>query len=221
MCELERAIRRWWWQEMRRSSLSPRELDELEDHLRARVDLELELNARLTPARAFAIARDELGVGAALSREFAKAGKPRWRRLLVVGWALFAVSFILPTVSEPMSPFPDNMILSVTGWKAFRWALSGLAGPLGIVSACTNSLMLVTGLWVRRHRSRCPGWAVSAMAAVAAFNLLFWPVWVVAEGDLTLQAGYFAWASSFACTAAALWLRGREWASARLRRASI
>ena len=221
MSDLDREIRRWRELQERESSLSPRELDELEDHLRIRVDLELELNAGLTRARALSIARDELGGASILSREFAKAGKPRWRRLMMAGWALFAVSFLVPAVSETMQPFPDGMVLSLSGWEAFRWALSGLAGPLGIFSACTNALMLVTGLWVSRHRARCPGWAVTTMAAVAAFNLLFWPVWVLGEGDLTLQAGYFAWASSFACTATALWLRGREWASARLRRASI
>jgi len=221
MSDLNRRIRRWREQQECESSLSPRELDELEDHLRIRIDLELELNARLTPARAFAIARDELGVGAALSKEFAKAGTPRWRRLMMAGWALFAVSFILPTVSEPMPPFPDNLSLCLSGGEAFRSALSGLAGPLGVFSACTNALMLVTGLWAMRHRRRCPRWAVTTMIAVASFNLLFWPLWVVSEGGMTLLVGHFTWTSSFACTAAALWLRGREWASARLRRASI
>lgn len=221
MFDLDREVRRWRQREIRRSSLSPRELDELEDHLRARVDLELELNAGLTPARAFAVTRDELGAGSALSKEFAKVGTPRWRRLMMAGWALFAVSFILPAVSEPMPPFPDNLVLSLTGWKAVRWSLSGLAGPLGIFSACTNALMLATGIWMGRNRGRCPRWAVTTMAAVAAFNLLFWPLWVVGEGGMTLRVGYFAWTSSFACTATALWLRGREWASAELRRASI
>ena len=220
MSDLDRKVRRWRQREIRRSSLSPRELDELEDHLRIRVDRELELNAGLTPARAFAIARDELDVGPALSREFAKAGKPGWRRLMMAGWALFAVSFLLPAVSEPMAPFPNDLVLSLAGWKAFRWALSGLAGPLGIFSACTNALMLVTAIWMGRNRRRCPRWAVTTMAAIAAFNLLFWPAWVVSEGDMGLQVGYFSWAGAFACTATALWLRGREWASAELLRAS-
>ena len=45
------------------------ELDELEDHLRARVELELEMNAALAPTRAFAIARPGPGtVRAALPR---------------------------------------------------------------------------------------------------------------------------------------------------------
>ena len=67
--------RRWRKRQERQTSLSPRELDELEDHLRARVDLEMELNAVLAPERAFAIARRELGTPAALEKEFAKAGE--------------------------------------------------------------------------------------------------------------------------------------------------
>ena len=112
MFDLDRQVLRWREREERNSSLSPRELDELEDHLRARVDLELELNAVLAPADAFAIARRELGEAAALSKEFAKAGKPRWRRWLVAGWAMFAASFVLPVVEQ----FPwDRWAL---GWEA-------------------------------------------------------------------------------------------------------
>ena len=45
--DLDAQVAEWRrWQE-RTSSLSPRELDELEDHLRAHVDLEVELNPGL------------------------------------------------------------------------------------------------------------------------------------------------------------------------------
>ena len=61
MFDLDIEVRRWRERQESESSLSPRELDELEDHLRARVDLELELNAVLAPAQAFAITRRGLG----------------------------------------------------------------------------------------------------------------------------------------------------------------
>ena len=61
------------------------ELDELEDHLRARVNLEMELMVVPNRRRAFALARDGLGESTALSSEFAKAGTPRWRKLLIAG----------------------------------------------------------------------------------------------------------------------------------------
>ena len=47
MFALEKAVRRWRRGLEHRSSLSPRELDELEDHLRVRVDPELELDPGL------------------------------------------------------------------------------------------------------------------------------------------------------------------------------
>lgn len=94
MFDLDAEVRRWRKRQERRSSLSPRELDELEDHLRARVDLELEFNGTLAPRRAFALARRGLGEPIALSREFAKARAPRWRRWLFAGWAMFVASFV-------------------------------------------------------------------------------------------------------------------------------
>ena len=99
--DLDTRILGWREQQERETSLSRRELDELEDHLRARVDLERELNAVLTPERAFAIARRNLGEPVALSKEFAKAGRPRWRRWLLTGWAMYGASWFLPVVDAP------------------------------------------------------------------------------------------------------------------------
>ena len=120
----------------RRSSLSAREVDELEDHLRARIELELELDAGLVPARAFAVARDDIGEATTLSREFARAGTPRWRKLLVAGWAMFAVSWFLPTLveSRPVPVAPDLTFVPnvISGWEAFGWALDGWGGARGL-----------------------------------------------------------------------------------------
>ncbi|WP_423925939.1 hypothetical protein [Candidatus Palauibacter sp.] len=106
MFELETEVRNWRRSLERKASLSPRELDELEDHLRARVDLELELDAALAPPKAFAIARKELGEPMALSREFARAGRPRWRRLLLTGWTMYAASFLLPALAATQGSWP-------------------------------------------------------------------------------------------------------------------
>ena len=100
MFDLDAEVRRWWKHAEGKSSLSPCEVDELEDHLRARVDLELELDSAMTPAQAFALASEDVGGPAALSREFVRAGRPRWRRLLVAAWAMFAVSWFLPALVE-------------------------------------------------------------------------------------------------------------------------
>ena len=49
MFDLDAEVRRWRNHAEGKSSLSPREVDELEDHLRARFDLELEVERRSDP----------------------------------------------------------------------------------------------------------------------------------------------------------------------------
>ena len=207
----------------RRSSLSAREVDELEDHLRARIELELELDAGLVPARAFAVARDDIGEATTLSREFARAGTPRWRKLLVAGWAMFAVSWFLPTLveSRPVPVAPDLTFVPnvISGWEAFGWALDGWGGLVGSVSALTNVLMLVTGLWVYRKRASKARWVAPIMVVAAVVNALYWPFWVMSQGDMALRLGFVPWAGSFILAGTALWLRARDWASARPQRA--
>ena len=227
MFDLDTEVRRWRKHAERKSSLSPRKVDELQDHLRARIDLELELDSALTPAQAFGAAREDVGEPAALSREFVKAGRPRWRRLLVAAWAMFAVSWFLPTVVEyiPIPPAPDGTVLrqgarAIPGWDAFVYALFGWAGPVGSVSALTNVLMLVTGLWVYLKRASKARWAAPLMVVAAAVNALYWPFWVMSEGDMALRLGFVAWAGSFALGGTALWLRARGWMSAQPETAS-
>ena len=204
----------WRERQERTSSLSPRELDELEDHLRARVDLELELNTALAPAQAFAIARDELGEPTALSREFAKAGKPRWRRWLVAGWAMFAASFVLPVVDL----FPmDRWVL---GWEAAImpfaiWSGGGhpetLGDAVGILSSLTNLLMLVTLLRLRGARPPRTRWLTGLVTGAAVLNLSWLAGWAEPGAGplLDMGIGYWAWVASFFCVAAGLWICAR------------
>ncbi len=217
MFELDGDIRRWREGLMRRSSLSPRELDELEDHLRARVDLEMELNATLTLAQAFAIARNELGEGVALSREFAKAGKPRWRRWLSVGLAMFGVSFFLPVLEGfLLSPGPSGWI---PGWEALLDVLKGWENPFELMSALTNALPLVTLLTLGLSRAPRARWLTGLVAVAAALDT-YWVLLCVHDGInplVELGIGYWAWLGSFGCLAAALWLRDREGAPAKVK----
>ncbi|MCY4574452.1 MAG: hypothetical protein OXF01_16845 [Gemmatimonadetes bacterium] len=215
MFDLDTEVRRWRERQERKSSLSPRELEELEDHLRARVDLELEINATLAPRRAFAIARRELGQPTALEKEFVKAGKPRWRRWLVAGWAMFAASFVLPVIPEFMAPG------WVWGWQVFvivpAMAVSfPLEASWGLLSWITNALIVVTWLKVRGTRTRRARWLAPAMTAATALNL-WWAAGHMVDGYWSglrdYHIGYWAWAASFGCIAAALWMRDREWRS--------
>ena len=215
MFDLDAEVRRWRERRERQSSLSPRELDELEDHLRARVDLEMELNATLAPRRAFAIARRELGKPAALEKEFAKAGKPRWRRWLVAGWAVFAASFVLPVV-QPM--LGDRWVF---GWEAATRVLTTVVQLPGYtlitpeyLSGLTNLLMLYTLLQLRTRtvRPRRVRWLAGLVSGSALLNLVWLRVWAepVVLPPLGMGIGYWAWTASFFCVAGALWMRAKE-----------
>lgn len=220
MFDLDAEVRRWRARQERKSSLSPRELDELEDHLRARVNLEQELDPVLGPAHALAIARRGLGKPAALEKEFAKAGKPRWRRWLVAGWATFAASFVLPVV--PDFAAPGTVPGWAPGWGAAMTVLGFLIGsprdalmgaPLESLSGLTNFLMLATLLELRAARPRRTRWLAGLVGGAAVLNLWWLAGWAepVALPPLGMGIGYWAWVTSFFCVAAALWMRVRGW----------
>lgn len=203
----------------RNSSLSPRELDELEDHLRAHVDLEIELNATLGPAQAFRAACQEIGSGAALSKEFAKVGGARWRRLFVQGWVLYVVSFLLPS-AELGFDAGYRFVLDVIsrGWLFYPHIL-------GLVFL--SNLAMLTTIRVLPGRRRPSGrrvkWVlgltgVGAMGAavfVAGLfmfspeNRSFW------DGIARFGTGYWSWTASLILVATALHLRARDWASVK------
>ena len=73
--------------------------------------------------------------------------------------------------------------------------------------------MLVTGLGVPQTSIES-ALGRPLMVAAAAVNALYWPSWVMSEGDMALRLGFVAWAGSFALGGAALWLRARGWVSA-------
>lgn len=224
MFELDTEVRNWRTKLERGSSLSARELDELEDHLRARVTLEIELNPALPPAEALAIAREELGQPNAISREFAKAGQPRWRRVLWAAWALYAASFLLPTlvISGVVSPSGGVVDFIAYGYEFFvRVFREGELGP-PLVVLLLNLPMLMTLPTLRRSRRWKVPWLLLGSVGVGAlgFGLLSlgWPPTIMADGaggPGYLGPGYWAWSASFVCSAAALWLRKRNRASAR------
>lgn len=215
MFDLAQEIRDWREHEIRRSSLSLRELDELEDHLRARIDLELELDAQLTAARAFAIARDALGGGRTLSKEFARAGALRWHRVLLLGWAMFTFSFLLPTLRFEFS-YESVQVWSLKGYEVFWAALT----EGGLRYALCNLAMLLTFPALCRGRVTGGRWLAGAIALTGTSIFAKGLSLSLGSGSswASLQSGYFAWATSFVCVAVGLWLRGRGWAPARVER---
>ena len=223
MFDLDASVRRWRERQRRETSLSPRELDELEDHLRAHVDLELELNAVLAPAEAFAIARRELGEPATLSKEFAKAGQPRWWRLVLGGCALFVVSFALPAFGEYTTG--GGLVTwehgTKSGWDACWEALFWGEG-LGQSSALTNLLMLASLVTLAIRRRPTRRWLPALLAVAGGINLVYWPIWTVTGGIplANLLPGYWAWVTSFFCVSGGMWMLARERTAALWRRGS-
>lgn len=202
MFDLDTALRGWRAHMERGTALSPREVDELEDHLRARIDLELELDGALTPARAFSLARYDIGEPTTLSREFARAGKPRWRRLLLAGCGMFSASWFLPALSDATG--------RLWGWEAFLATLEW-GDPVDVLSALTNILLVVAMCRIGQARPPKTRWLAWCVTGAAALNLLYW---IPLDG---LAVGFLAWAGSFVCIASALWMRDRERAPAEVR----
>lgn len=214
MFELDSEVRNWRTRVERGSSLSPRELDELEDHLRARVDLELELDAALAPRRAFAIARHALGEPRALSREFARAGRPRWKPLLAVASALYAASFLLPVLHfSAILPLNLDFAYTLRGWE--------LLVDDELVPILLNLPMLLVLPLIRRKRRLKGTWLAVILGAVGASSFSIGVVAAGSEGWVTPRIGLFAWSASLVLASVALWVRRRNWASARSKKTAL
>lgn len=239
MFELETEITTWRRKVERGSSLSPREVDELEDHLRARFDLELEMTPERSPSRVFSTVCDELGEAAALSKEFAKAGRRRWRPVLLAAWAMFVTSFFLPVSTWVETGLLDSNALAVLAsasqrpYEFLRDLMTALVtmgdvpsmvwfGAAVLLPNLPLLMTLPTLLGSRRPDRR---WLRRILGGMGAVLLGLGMLRVVSpapfpyeEAAVALQyagAGYWLWSASFALAAAALWLRRRGWATAR------
>jgi len=117
-----------------------------------------------------------------------------WKLWIAFGLGLFAVSFILPVDKSLGSG-------AVPGWHALTAAFSGFVGPLGVLSALTNLVML-SAVLVFRTRRHGLVLALFVLCGVAVVINAFWLL-DGSRGDL--QVGYYLWWSSFAVMAAGLY----------------
>lgn len=212
MFEVEHGVRRWRRDVERRSSLSPREMDELEDHLRARVELEMELDTALSPDRALAIAEEDVGRASALSREFAKVGKPKWRRWLIAGWAMFGVSFALPAIWWPLSPILGG------GWSyGYEVFFLDLFTDRGFPVLLPSVAMILS---IRALLSPSPGkgrWVGRILGVAGTLGVamgVFAVIRTIGAPGPVAGIGYWMWHLSLICVAVALRIRNRDWAFA-------
>ncbi|MCB0718481.1 MAG: hypothetical protein KDD65_08535, partial [Bacteroidetes bacterium] len=172
MFDLDTAVARWRNEIALSGRLSRDEVDELEDHLRAA--FQDEVAGGLDPKDAFQFASSDLGAIAELTEEFSKVRTNTWRRVLVAGFALFAVSFALPVTSSGISLLGKPLDLgTIPGIEAFWYAITGELGLVGWFSALTN-LLVAPALWKPSRRDR-KGITVTAGVIVAAtFLNLYW-----------------------------------------------
>ena len=203
MSDVEVAIRHWRRELERESRLAAHEVDELEDHLRARVDLEMELNDGLAPARAFRDVRAEIGEPQELAREFAKVGRSGWSWLVPVGCGLFAVSLFLPVFGEFTIRFgyqvfwqrwPIFLPMLLTVWEAWRSEPARSRALVWLNVAAAFYLVAVPDELIRGHSS-------------------------IVIGDTIRRspffAGYWIWTASQLLVTAGLWVGTRRWAPTR------
>lgn len=203
MFDLDAAIHTWRVDLANRRSLSQSDLDELEDHLRCVYDAMIELDS--APEEAWACAREGVGAPEALSAEFRKVDGVAWRRLLKLGWVMFALAFFLPVHRYGDTLFHTSLSDGLLpGIQAFLVALFQ-DGTLGAASALTNFVMLAT-MWRIGDRARPALLALAGATGVAFFLNIVWMT-----SDLTdLRPGYFLWWVSFGLVAAGLALRARD-----------
>ncbi|WP_428276183.1 hypothetical protein [Candidatus Palauibacter sp.] len=223
MFRLDDEIRAWREDLEDRGWFSPRQLNELEDHLRAHAARELQSAPGTDPARALrTTAREELGEPTALFREFRRSRAPSWRPLLLAGWGLYALSFLLPGFGAVgFGPSGAGLGMSAPGYEFL-----GLALENGWILPLLLNLPMVLALAAlgraRRSMDRSlllvTGAAGASALGFGVFNLLS-PLTLPVDGDRFmyghLGTAYWVWAASFALVAVSLWLRDREWAPAR------
>ncbi len=204
MFDLDAAVRAWKEALASERSLAGADLDELEDHVRCKV--ETLMSRGVDEERAWTAARDTIGAPEELSAEFRKVGGGAWRMLVRVGWVLFAAAFFLPVHRYGLSHVDlkvDSGVLP--GIEAFLVALK--SGPAGAVSALTNFVMLLT-MW--RISARGRPWVLALTLTMwAATCLNAW--WMVDADPITdLRLGYFLWWTSFGVVSTGLALRVRS-----------
>jgi len=207
MFDLETAVHAWRKGFARERAFTTADLDELEDHLRAAYELELHLDPGLAPATAFACASATLGTPADLSGEFAKVEGKAWRRLVRTGWAVYVLAFFLPVAKYGITLGQGNLREGLLpGIQAFLVALRGSDDVVGIASALTNLVMILTFRRISDAGRHLVGLLAALVLAAMVLNL--W--WLVAMDQVSdLYAGYWAWIASFELVGTGLLLRAR------------
>jgi hypothetical protein len=194
MFDLEKSISEWRARMEAGGIKAPKVLDELESHLRD--DLQARMKLGSVDKEAFEGAVQQIGLAAALRSEFMKAGVSNWNRpLMYVAWALYAVSFFLPSYNGA----PSWRCASLQRWL-WQDAMNGNWGSIYYeLLTLANMLMLASPILF----FRCAAWPRALMwfrrSALVAV-LLVWSyiaLWLAGADRWSLGIGCYLWATSF------------------------
>lgn len=195
MFDLEQSIADWR-QKMRAGGIASQPiLDELESHLRREVEERAKTGS--DGRESFDLAVRQIGEARALKLEFIKAGAGNWnRRLVYAAWAVYAVSFFLPSYGNYVGwkcavmqgIVWDNALRG--NWACINYELLTLANLFMLASPF---LLFRVGSNTRRLKW-LPGLTISSLILIWSFIGLL----LTSDDDRrNLRFGCFVWAGSF------------------------
>jgi hypothetical protein len=176
---------------------TPEPLEELEIHLRD--EIERQMKSGLDEQNAFEVSAQKIGEARSVKIEFKKIDTENWSRPLAwTAWALFAVSFFIPTYADWLGWQCAGISAMVVSWPDF-WQRNWF-NPLHLASmTLANLLMIASPFLLPRfsQNKRLLKWlrfaSFAALILVWSFVLL---LLTHADGP-DLKVGCYVWSTSF------------------------
>jgi hypothetical protein len=202
MFDLEQSIAEWRKQMQTAGIKSPLLLEELENHLRE--EIELQLISGLNEERAFEISTQKIGEAKFLKTEFKKIEAGHWNHSLTwFAWILFVASFFLPAYANEWGHTNEwgwwcalasaNCFVSPDFWRG-----NGLPYHLGFLTLA-NVLMIGSPfllLYFAQKPAFRKWFGVSTFVALAlVWSFIFRLLMDPARSDI--RFGCFVWGFSF------------------------
>jgi hypothetical protein len=168
-------------------------LEELEGHLREAVAQQVK--AGVDAQQAFDIAVEGIGQVSALRSEFRKVAVPNWRRRLAhTAWAIFIVSFFLPSYDN--GPGWKCAILQGYFWEGVT---QGQWGSIHYELLTLANLLMLASPWLVFKFGGSPRVVKWFRALTLGASILVWSFigLLLASDRSALKVGCFVWGISF------------------------
>lgn len=208
--DLNEAIRRWRTNLEASPNLTPENISELEIHLR---DSAAKLHTQgISEEEAFSLAVHRLGRGDQLDREYQKVNlkiqhASDWNRpLAFVAWALFAVSFLMPSYAA--LPGYQCALAQTLFWSQ---AIRGEWSAIHYLLLTLPNLLMIASPFLLRRFTRDPRslwWVRYSSFAATGLVWSFLVLLLAHEERADLRVGSYVWAASFSFfSASTIWRR--------------